>query len=827
MNMRRGSTKPRRRLAPVIALLLCLLSAAPLAAAAGAESDSRPRGLLVLYWYGRDFPVNVIFDQSVQAALRSAPPGSIEYYAEYIESNRFPGENHSLLFRDYLRQRYADRRIDVVIAVSIVALDFLMKYRHDLFPNVPIVYQTLGSPAFDQKNPAANMTGVELDDIFKKTLDVALRLHPDTEEALVIVATPERDKRLEAWVREQLVGFENRITVNYVCDVELGELINRVRSTPQKSIILYVRYSQDEPGKTVDPYDAMAMVSQTSPVPVYGIFSNDGPLFNRGGLGGYSYSNSALAATTLDLAFKTINGARPEDLPVVEVTTVPLFNWRELRRWGITEDQLPAGSIVKFKAPTFWEEYRGRILGFSSVCLIEGLLILALLLERRERLKGRRKLDERLRFETLVAELSADLAAVTSEEVDSKIQTWLGTVAESIKADRGALLELSDHGTIATAWQSHGSGPYSLPEEALNSALPWYVGALRQGTTLNCFATATRLPEDARPEKLYCVKYGLKSHLAVPVWSNGSVSFAIAFTSLRASRKWSDDLATRLRLVGEIFVNALRRRNAEAALVKLNVELESRVSERTFELAAKSRELEAFAFSIAHDLKAPLRGIDGYSRLLLEYGLQKLDETSHDLLVTIRNSTMQMNQLIEDLLAYSKLERRELAIRTFELRPFLETLVNERRSEILARNIEVDIEINGLTVAADSQGLAQALRNYLENSIKFTRSTAKPRIEVGAAETEDALCIWVRDNGVGFDMQFHDRVFDIFQRLHKFGDYPGTGIGLAIARKAVERMRGRVWAQSEPGRGSVFYLEIPKPASAGPRPETQHHAAAR
>jgi signal transduction histidine kinase len=186
-----------------------------------------------------------------------------------------------------------------------------------------------------------------------------------------------------------------------------------------------------------------------------------------------------------------------------------------------------------------------------------------------------------------------------------------------------------------------------------------------------------------------------------------------------------------------------------------------------------------------------------------------------------------MGQLIEDLLAYSKLERRELAIRTFELRPFLESLLDERRSEILARNIDIDLKINGLTVAADSQGLAQVLRNYLENSIKFTRSTARPRIEVGAAQTDASLCIWVRDNGVGFDMQYHDRVFDIFQRLHRFDDYPGTGIGLAIARKAVERMRGRVWAQSEPGRGSVFYLEIPRLAAADRSTEALIQAAAR
>jgi signal transduction histidine kinase len=169
-----------------------------------------------------------------------------------------------------------------------------------------------------------------------------------------------------------------------------------------------------------------------------------------------------------------------------------------------------------------------------------------------------------------------------------------------------------------------------------------------------------------------------------------------------------------------------------------------------------------------------------------------------------------MNQLIDDLLAYSLIERRALSAEPIELRPFVETLVEERRTELKERKINLTLELNGGVVVADAAGLSQALRNYLDNAIKFTSGAPEPRIEVGAEETEKSCRLWVRDNGVGFDMKYHDRIFEVFQRLHRLEDYPGTGIGLAIVRKAMERMGGRAWAESGVGRGATFYLELAK-----------------
>jgi signal transduction histidine kinase len=263
-----------------------------------------------------------------------------------------------------------------------------------------------------------------------------------------------------------------------------------------------------------------------------------------------------------------------------------------------------------------------------------------------------------------------------------------------------------------------------------------------------------------------------------------------------------------------LLIERKRRQRAKEALDNLNVELEERISARTAALDSKSQELETFAFSVAHDLKAPLRGIHGYTRLLLEDHSERLNEEGRSFLNTINSSTDEMNQLIEDLLDYSRLERRDLTFDRIELQPLVKAVIEQKKREESVREIDLIVNVNGGYVTADRNGLSQALKNYLDNAIKFTSKVAQPRIEVGSEELASSYLLWVRDNGPGFDMKYHDRIFDIFQRLNRSEDYPGTGIGLAIVRKAMQRMGGRAWGDSQPGEGATFYLEIPKNVEA-------------
>jgi PAS domain S-box-containing protein len=256
-------------------------------------------------------------------------------------------------------------------------------------------------------------------------------------------------------------------------------------------------------------------------------------------------------------------------------------------------------------------------------------------------------------------------------------------------------------------------------------------------------------------------------------------------------------------------IDITERVGAEAQVRELNADLERRVVARTAELAAKNRELETFTYSVSHDLKAPLRGIDGYSRLLQEDHADRLDEEGRRFLASVRQASQQMGQLIDDLLAYSQVERRALRLTGVDPRAVLASLPSSYADEMRTRGVEWVVDLPEARANADANGLAQILRNLLDNALKFTRDVASPRIEVRGRAEAGRYLLLVRDNGIGFDMRFAERVFEIFQRLHRVEDYPGTGIGLAIVRKAMERMGGRVWAESEPGRGATFYLELP------------------
>ncbi len=251
-------------------------------------------------------------------------------------------------------------------------------------------------------------------------------------------------------------------------------------------------------------------------------------------------------------------------------------------------------------------------------------------------------------------------------------------------------------------------------------------------------------------------------------------------------------------------------KKAEAAVRQLNLQLEQRVAERTAALAAANRELETFAYSVSHDLKAPLRWIDGYSRLLLENCRAALDDEGRLFIDNVRRATLQMNELIDDLLSYSRIERQRMQPATIALDRLVQGAMEEWVDELHQRGVDLRLSVPQLTVLADRAALTVVLRNLIGNALKFSAAATPPVLEIGAREEGAQVLLWVRDNGIGFDMKFHERIFEIFQRLQRAEDYPGTGIGLALVRRAVGRIGGRVWADSAPGRGATFFVRLPR-----------------
>ena len=260
-----------------------------------------------------------------------------------------------------------------------------------------------------------------------------------------------------------------------------------------------------------------------------------------------------------------------------------------------------------------------------------------------------------------------------------------------------------------------------------------------------------------------------------------------------------------------IFRDITIRKRAEELARDLNETLEERVRERTAQLEITNKELEAFSYSVSHDLRAPLRGIDGWSLALLEDYGTKLDERAREYLDRVRSETQRMGRLIDDLIRLSRVARADMVREQIDLSSLVRTLMTYHRSSSPERAIECTTE-EGIIVFGDPPLLEAALSNLIENAFKFTGKCQVARIAFGRAPSDGAQAFFIRDNGAGFDMAYAKNLFGPFQRMHTMSEFPGTGIGLALVQRIIHRHGGRIRAESEVGHGTTFFFTVEKPA---------------
>ncbi len=421
-------------------------------------------------------------------------------------------------------------------------------------------------------------------------------------------------------------------------------------------------------------------------------------------------------------------------------------------------------------------------------------------------------ITERKRAEEEILLLLSLIQAISeSKDLNTALEIALKKVCEATDWDYGEAWIPSSDGTtleLSPVWYSSTKGlekfrrlseGFTFPP---GTGLPGRVWASKQHEWIPDVTTS---PETVFPRVRFAKEGGLKASLGIPIITRDRVQAVLLFFMLK-SREMDKRLVEIVTAVAAQLGTVIQRKRAEEEIRNLNREL----GQHIIELKEANKELEAFSYSVSHDLRAPLRAIDGFSNVLLEDYENKLDDDGKRVLKIIRRNTHRMGELIDDLLTLSRLGRRDMAISGIDMDELAKAVIEELSTTAPGRVLQFNIKTLPFAYG-DSGMIRQVFVDLLSNAIKFTRPRETAVIEVGGytdKETNENV-YYIKDNGVGFDMQYSNKLFGVFQRLHSDSEIEGTGVGLAIVWRIIHRHGGRTWAYGKVNEGATFYFTLP------------------
>lgn len=467
------------------------------------------------------------------------------------------------------------------------------------------------------------------------------------------------------------------------------------------------------------------------------------------------------------------------------------------------------------------------LLGLAAVQHDPGtFLVFAVDISARKR--AEHELTERKRLARLITVLSTRFIGIADDRIDHAIAEALREIAGVVGLSRCSVWQFLPGDNTRTElthrWDCRSeTGAVDTFLRVYFPVFTRWTAAFARHEFILIRDCGSDLPADC-PERLYLEERGVHSGLGVPLLQGDDVVGFVTFVSERIEEEWSESRVALLRIVGEIIGAALERRNSGLRRARVRAELEERFTARTAELEAANRELEAFSHAVSHDLRAPLRGIDGFSRILAEDHAARLPAPAGALLERIRSTCQRMDGLIDALLTLSRIARSQPRRERVDLTAMATVLFESLRESEPARSVEFVVEPS-LIVDGEPRLLRALLDNLLGNSWKFTGTHATARIELGSVHDGHERVYYVRDDGVGFDPSQTSRLFTPFQRLHTAGPFEGHGVGLATVRRIVGVHGGRAWAEGSPEQGATIYFTL-EPAPEVP-PDTDVEDSAR
>jgi PAS domain S-box-containing protein len=729
-----------------------VMSFALLMLLATSSAAAEAKRVLMLFSNDSLLPAGNAISSSFRSRLEAENPDRVEVFTEFLDADRFPGPAHEARMESLLRDKYASIPIDLCIAIGPQALEFLSQRRASVFPGTPLVFAGISEASIAQRGVPPNSTGIvsRFDPV--RTLELALRLQPDARQVVVVTGASTFDRRWDAVAREKLAPYADRLQMTHLSGLPLSQLLEELGLLPPSAIVIYLTIFEDGTGELFIPRDLTAEISEAANAPVYGVYE---PYIGRGIVGGYVESFEAIGREAARLGLRILAGEPPESLPPGAVETQAfMVDWRQLRRWGLDDSNLPPGTIVRFEEPSLWQRYRREIVAVIAILMLQSALIVALLVQRRRRRfaeESLRESEERYRdvVETQTELICRYLPDSTLTFVNDAYCRYFGRSRDELVGR--PFVEL-------------------IPESERAAALE-HIEAIGQSARGDTYEHRVVRPDGS---------FGWQQ------WTDHTIQNA-------------EGSVVEFQGIGRDITD----------LKVADMEVEQRRKEVTH--LTRVAILGELSGALAHELNQPLTAILSNAQAaqrLLERGpldLAMLGEILDDIVT----DDLRAGEVITRLRAL--LKKGEASLQPLDLNGVAADVLALARSELIDRHVTVSTRLApGLpSIIGDRVQLQQVMLNLLLNACEAmsTRTSTERTLTVSTAlDGDGSLLASIADRGSGIPQDAADRLFEPF-----FTTKPhGLGLGLSICRSIMAAHGGRLWADNNADGGATFTLALPR-----------------
>lgn len=517
--------------------------------------STEPKRVLILLQEDLTWPIFREVYENTRDTLRAGEPGGVLVFSEHMDRVQFPDPSIQPQRAAWIQRKYANTKLDLVIAVGQVPLD--------LFPGTPLLYLGVNDQPKVQAQLAGvkNSAGLWVNCDVLKTVDLARRLHPQAQQLVVIGGASAAESPLVSQIRHQLANY-SQMKVIYLTDLSFDEISQRVSTLGAESIILFASLGRDATGRTFISAEVVSRISSLSPAPVYVLL---GTHVNTGTIGGFVTRFDEMGKQAGEMGLLMLAGGHPED---ATAKSAFMFDSRALERWKIRESSLPAGSIILNRQPGLWESYKFYILGAFLLCSLQAVLILGLLWQRSKKRKYQQSLLSQMAFEKMLSDLSTTFINLPEDQVAPKIDKCLGRIAQFLNLDRITLFAFSQPITeliVTFSWHALEVPP--IPPILNIDKLTWWKNHFSSAEMI-AISDVSTLPPEAADEREHFRKLGTLSVAMFPLKAGDESLGCISFASTTRHVAWTDELIEQLKLLAEIFSNALARTRAQEARLR-------------------------------------------------------------------------------------------------------------------------------------------------------------------------------------------------------------------------------------------------------------------